>query len=155
MSSGAEKRNRRQKQAQSGGYADSFGLRYKNQGGFTLVELLVAIAVGAIIVASLNQVVNAYIHLSQRGRYLSLANSYVEGKVEALRNSGYNAVNTGTASLTGELPSGLPPSRSANMQVTAPQNGLKQIDITVSYKDQGLTNSYTYTSYIGELGVGQ
>lgn len=123
--------------------------------GFTLVEILVVIAVAAIMIVSLNSVVTGYLHVSQRGRYLSLANSYVEAKVEALRNTGYNGLNPGTYSLTSELTTQLPPSRSASMVIGSPSNGLKRVDITVSYKDQGQTNSYAYTTYIGELGVGQ
>ncbi|HET7320325.1 MAG TPA: prepilin-type N-terminal cleavage/methylation domain-containing protein, partial [Candidatus Saccharimonadales bacterium] len=110
------------------------GIRNTSE-GFTLVELLVAIAVGAIVVASLNVMVSGYLHVSQRGRYLNATNSFVEGKVEALRNSGYNAVPAGTSSLTSQLPSMLPPSRSASMTVSSPSSGLKQVDITVSYKD--------------------
>jgi prepilin-type N-terminal cleavage/methylation domain-containing protein len=129
----------------------------RSQSGFTLVELLVCIAVGAIVTMSLTQVVTQYIHVNQRGRYLSLANSYVEAKVEALRNIGYNGINAGTTNLTSELPTGLPPSRSGTMVITTPPAlpGIKKIDITVSYKDQGQTNTYSYTTYIGELGVGQ
>jgi prepilin-type N-terminal cleavage/methylation domain-containing protein len=123
--------------------------------GFTLVEILVVIAVAAVVIVSLNSVVTGYMHVSQRGRYLSLANSYVEAKVEALRNTGYNGLSLGTLSLTSESSTQLPPSRVASMTVTSPSAGLKQVDITVSYKDQGQTNSYAYTTYIGELGVGQ
>ncbi len=127
----------------------------KSTAGFTLVELLVSIAVGAIVIASLNLLVSGYLHVSQRGRYLSLANSYVEGKIEALRNTGYNGLSTGTTSVTSELSTQLPPSRNGSMQITSPSAGLKKIDITVSYKDQGLTQTYSYTTYVGELGVGQ
>ena len=123
--------------------------------GFTLVEILVAMVVAAIVVGSLSQVVTSYVHVSSRGRYLNLANSYVEAKIEALRNDGFNALSTGTTSLTGELSTQLPPSRSASMVVTIPITGIKQVDITVSYKDNGQTNSYGYTTYLGELGVGQ
>lgn len=123
--------------------------------GFTLVEILVSIAVAGVMIMSLNTVVTSYLHISQRGRYLSLANSYVEAKVEALRNTGYNSLSPGTSSLTGELSSQLPPSRSASMVVGNPSGGLKQVDITISYKDQGQTTAYAYTTYVGELGVGQ
>lgn len=130
------------------------GIRNTSE-GFTLVELLVSIAVGAIVITSLNMLVSGYLHVSQRGRYLNATNSFVEGKVEALRNSGYNAVTVGSSSITSQLPSLLPPSRSASMTVSTPSNGIKQVDITVSYKDEGLTRTYSYTTYIGELGVGQ
>jgi prepilin-type N-terminal cleavage/methylation domain-containing protein len=125
-----------------------------NSKGLTIVELLVAIAVAAIVTGSLSQVVTSYVHIAQRGRYLNLANAYVEAKVESLRNTGYSGLNTGTVSLTSELPSQLPPGRTASMTVTSPSTGIKQVDITVSYKDQG-NLSYSYTTYIGELGVGQ
>jgi len=123
--------------------------------GFTIVEILVSIAVAAIVTMSLNQVTTTYLHVSQRGRYLNLANSYAETKIEALRNQGYNSLALGTSSLTSSLPSQLPPVRSASMTVTSPLSGLKQVDLTVSYNDQGFSNSYSYTTYIGELGVGQ
>ncbi len=123
--------------------------------GFTIVEALVSIAVAAIVTTSLNAVVTTYLHVSQRGRYLSLANSYVEGKMESLRNGGFNALATGTTSLTSELSTQLPRSRSASLVVSSPATGLKQVDITISYNDQGQNNSFAYTTYIGELGVGQ
>jgi prepilin-type N-terminal cleavage/methylation domain-containing protein len=130
------------------------GMR-KSSDGFTIVEILVSIAVAAIVTMALNSVVTTYLHVSQRGRYLNLANSYVEAKVEALRNQGYNSLSTGTSSLTAELPSQLPLTRSASMNVTAPSGGIKQVDISVTYKDQGFSNSVSYTTYLGELGVGQ
>ncbi|HEX4774402.1 MAG TPA: prepilin-type N-terminal cleavage/methylation domain-containing protein [Candidatus Saccharimonadales bacterium] len=123
--------------------------------GFTIVELLVTIAVAGILIGTLSEVVNNYLHLGQRGRYLNLANSYVEAKSEALRNIGYNSLNLGTTTITSELPSQLPPSRNATMTISSPMIGLKQVDITVSYTDQAQNNSYKYTTYIGELGVGQ
>jgi prepilin-type N-terminal cleavage/methylation domain-containing protein len=123
--------------------------------GFTIVELLVTIAVAAIVTASLNQVVTTYVHTSQRGRYLNLANAYAEAEIETLRNTGYNGIPLGTSSLTSALPSQLPLSRSASMTVTNPSGGIKQVSLTITYKDQSQTNSYYYTTYIGELGVGQ
>lgn len=123
--------------------------------GFTIVEALVSIAVAAVVIGSLTQVVTTYVHVAQRGRYLNLANSFVEAKVESLRNIGYNAVALGTTNISGELSSQLPPASNASMTISSPQNGIKQVAITVTYKDQGQSNSYGYTTYIGELGVGQ
>jgi len=122
--------------------------------GFTVVEVLVAITVAAIVIGSLSSVVTGYVHVAQRGRYLNLANSYVEAKVETLRNQGYNSLAIGTTSLTSELSTQLPPSRSASMAISNQATGVKKVDITISYYDQG-TQSYGYTTYIGELGVGQ
>lgn len=123
--------------------------------GFTIVEVLVSIAVGAIMVASLNQVVVTYLHVGQRGRYLNLANAYVEAKTEALRNAGYNSLSNGSTNLKAELPTQLPPSRDATLTVADQAVGLKKIDISISYNDQGQPNTFNYTTYLGELGVGQ
>jgi len=125
-----------------------------SESGLTLVELLVAIAVGAIVTASLSQVVTSYVHVAQRGRYLNLANSFAEAKMEAVRNTGYNGLSPGTTNISGELPSQLPPSHSASMTVDEPAGGLKKVDISVSYDDQGQNNTYSYSTYVGELGVG-
>lgn len=130
-------------------------LKTNSVSGFTIVEVLVAIAVGGIMVGSLNQVVDGYLHLSQRGRYLNLANAYVEAKTEALRNAGYNSLSLGSSNLKTELPSQLPPSRNATLTVTDQATGLKKIDISISYNDQGQPNVHNYTTYLGELGVGQ
>lgn len=125
------------------------------QAGFTLVEILVSIALAAVVAASLNAVTTGYLHLSQRSRYLSLANAFAEAKVEALRNSGYNSIALGSTNITGELSTQLPPSRNATLNITKPLGGIKQVDISVSYQDQAQTNTLNYTTYIGELGVGQ
>lgn len=125
------------------------------QAGMTLVELLVAIAVAGIVILSLSQVVTTYLHLSQRGRYLNLANYFVESEAEQLRNQDYNSLSLGTTNLSSQLPSQMPLHSSATMTVTSPSTGLKQVDISVSYPDQGQTNTYSYTTYLGELGVGQ
>lgn len=123
--------------------------------GFTIVEILVAIAVGAVLVAGLSNIVTTYVNISKRGQNVNLANAFAEAKVEELRNSGYNGLTVGTMSLTTQLPNKLPPSRTGTMVVTLPEAGLKLIKITVKYKEQGKTASHSYTSYIGELGVGQ
>lgn len=123
--------------------------------GFTIVEILVAIVVSGIIIGSLTQVVTAYVHLAARGRYLNLANAYAEAKVESLRNTGYNSLTPGTTNLKNELSSQLPRSKDASMTVDPPAGGLKQVELTISYQYLGELKSYSYTTYIGELGVGQ
>lgn len=127
----------------------------KSKAGFTIVEVLVALAVGGIMIGTLSRVVSGYTLVAQRGRHLNNANAFVEAKVEEIRNNGYNSLPLGTTDLTSQLPSKLPPSRSGAMTVSSSITGLKQIDINVSYKDQGQVASQAYTTYIGELGVGQ
>ena len=123
--------------------------------GFTIVEILVAIAVGAILVTAFSNVVTTYVHVSQRGRHLSYANAYAESKVEALRNQGFNSLALGTSNVSAELPSRLPNARNATMVISAPTAGIKQVDLSVSYNEQSSMTTHNYRTYVGELGVGQ
>lgn len=123
--------------------------------GFTLVELLVAIIVGAIFAGSANLIIVQQSHLSQRGRDLVLANSFVEGKVEDLRSIGFSGLGNGTTDVTSELPNDLKAPHSANLAISSSSTSIKQVVISLTYNDQGTNRSYSYTTYIGELGVGQ
>lgn len=128
-------------------------MKERNAGGFSIIELILSITVGVLFITSLTQIVNNYVFLGQKSRNVILANSYVEGKVETLRNIGYNGLNVSTTDLSGELPTQLPSPRSATMTVTSPSSGLKQADISVTYSDRGKAQTYSYTTYIGELSV--
>jgi len=115
--------------------------------------------VGAILISSAILLYTSGERLSQRHRDIVVANSFIEKKVEALRSAGYLSLSDGTTDITSELPSELMSPRSGSLQI-APASigattGLKKIDITLTYNDQGTSRTYTYTTYIGELGVAQ
>ncbi len=129
-------------------------MKQNDVAGFSIVELILAIVVGATFLGSMSLVTNSYTNLGKRSRNLVLANAYAEAKVEGLRNTGYNSLNAGTTSLTAELPSQLP-GRSGSLVISQPQTGLKQLDVSISYKDGTISRTYTYRTYVGELGVGQ
>jgi type II secretory pathway pseudopilin PulG len=129
-------------------------MNQKSAAGFSIVELILAIVVGVSFIASLNLVTDNYTTLGKRARNLVLVNSYAEAKVEGLRNTGYNSLNPGTSDITSELPSQLP-GRSGSLTVTQEPDGIKQLDLAISYKDGTIDRDYTYRTYIGELGVGQ
>lgn len=102
---------------------------------------------------ALTQIINNYISLGQKSRNVVLSNSYLEGKVETLRNIGYNGLGLGSSDISSELPSQLPAPKSATMDVTLPNDGLKKVDISISYNDKGQTRTYSYTTFVGELSV--
>jgi len=126
----------------------------KQSSGFTIIELVVTVIVGGLLIVATNSAVNSYVSLGQHSKYLILANSFVDGEVESLRNQGYNSINIGASNISSQLPGGLLSPKSATLTVTSPSAGIKQLDISVSYTDGG-TKTYAYTTYIGELGVGQ
>jgi prepilin-type N-terminal cleavage/methylation domain-containing protein len=125
------------------------------QAGFTVIELLVAIAVVGILVPTLSGFVTELNALNDRARDLTIVNSLAENKIESLRSKGFTSLSDGTTTFTTELPVTLGSPKSATYVVSTPHTGIKQIDMTISYKDHGRIQTAQYTTYIGELGVGQ
>lgn len=125
------------------------------QQGFTIVELLLAIAMFAIVVPALTVGITNLIVINNRARDLALVNMLAQNKVEQLRSKGYNSVPTGTVSFTSELPATLGTPRSGEYTITNPSGGIKEVHITISYKDYRNTKTLQYKSIISEIGVGQ
>lgn len=123
--------------------------------GFTIVELVVGIVISAIFVATVALMQSNTSRLAARGQDVSSLNSFAEDKIEALRSQGYLSIPTGTQNISSELPSDLNSPKSATLTVTAVPNAIKQIDLSITYNEQGTSRTYSYTTYIGEIGVGQ
>ncbi len=119
------------------------------------MELLVSLAVGAVLIGSVNTIYTNQLALSQQTRDTVLANAFAESKVESLRSKGYLGVTNGTTDISTELPAELGSPRSATLVVTNKSTSVKNIALTISYRSQGKTQTYSYTTYLGELGVGQ
>ncbi len=83
-----------------------------------------------------------------------VANSYAESKIEALRSAGYLSLADGTTDITSELPDELNQA-SGSLVISSYNTAIKQAVLTINYNQQGNDQTYTYTTYIGELGVGQ
>jgi prepilin-type N-terminal cleavage/methylation domain-containing protein len=127
----------------------------KTEQGFTIIELLITIAVVGILVPTLAGFINTLNRFNDRARDLTLVNSLAENKVESLRSIGYSGITAGTTSFDGELPATLGSPRSAIYTVTTPNTGIKQVDLSISYNDHGTTQTVNYRTFVGELGVGQ
>lgn len=131
------------------------------QQGFTLIELVVTIAVIGILLPVVIMLLSSINNLNGRANTLSTVNAYVENRIEAFRSAGFNsvAVTGGPVGFTGvdSLPESVPKPSSAEYTVSyLPSNtAVKKIDITVSYRSFGGSETRTYTTYLGELGVGQ
>jgi prepilin-type N-terminal cleavage/methylation domain-containing protein len=127
----------------------------KNSKGFTLVELMAAIALSAIFALSVSSLITNNAKLAQRGRDLAAANSFAEDKVESYRSQGYLGLALGTSNISSELPNELNSPRNASVNITQSSVSVKQIYLTIAFNDQGQSRTLNYTTYIGELGVGQ
>lgn len=127
----------------------------KSQSGFTIIELLIAISVVGILVPTLGGLISTMNGLNDRARDLSLINSLSENKVESLRSQGFSAISDGTYDFSSEMPVTITGAKSASYTVTTPNTGMRRIELTFTYKDQGQSRTYKYYTYVGEVGVGQ
>lgn len=123
--------------------------------GFTLVEMLVTILVSIILIGALSVITNNNVFMAQKGRDLTIVNSFAENKVEELRSKGYLSISNGTTDITAEMPTELKKPRSGSIAISDASIGLKLVVINLNYNAQGQTQNHTYKTYIGELGVGQ
>lgn len=123
--------------------------------GYTIVELIVSLVVATILIMALNAVVTSHIYISQRNRDLVLANAFAESKIESLRSIGFLGLSNGTTVLTNELPNELSTPRSATQEISSQAVDIKLITLTITYNEQGKTQSQVYKTFVGELGVGQ
>ncbi len=124
--------------------------------GFTLIELIVAITVTGLIVVGLT---NLYIliEITQRKTYhLEIATRAGERQIESLRNAQYNNLTPGVdINFTSNLPADLPSPKSGTVVVTEPNDGLRRVDVTITYKEGSGTKTIKQSSMIGVIGIGQ
>lgn len=128
----------------------------KRQGGFTLIELIVAISLMGLIIVGLTNLYITVETLQRKSYHLELASRAGEKQIESLRNSQYGAlVPESTMDFTDDLPDELPEPTSGTVYVSEPELGLRRVDVTISYKDGGDTKTVKQSSFIGIIGIGQ
>lgn len=123
--------------------------------GYTIVELLIVIIVGGIILTGAQVLVISHSHLSQRTRDVVVANAYAEKKIESLRSAGFLSLSDGAIDIAGDLPTELKNPRAGTLTISTQTAAIKRVALSITYNDQGTARNYQYTTYIGELGVGQ
>lgn len=123
--------------------------------GFTVVELLLGIALFAILIPALINALNSIAAANDNTKDFAIANIVAENKVEELRSVGYNSINTGTTDFSSSLPAALGITKTASYVVTTPVSGQKHIVITITFKNRRGTQTLNYKTIVGELGVGQ
>lgn len=129
-------------------------MKRQHQGGFTIVEVLLAITISAVVIPALTVGLNTLVALNNRARDLTLVSIIAENKIESLRSIGYNSVAIGASTFTTDLPQTIGSPKSATVTV-AQNTGYKTIDINITYRDFGRQRTVLYKSIIGETGVGQ
>lgn len=130
----------------------------QNTKGFSVIELLIGLAVFAVTLPAIASGVNSLIVLNDRARDLAVANMVAESKAEELRSLGFNAlpVDSGPVDMSDELPYDLATPNTATYEVTNPSPGIAEVVVSITYDDYGNTDQILeYKTTISELGVGQ
>jgi prepilin-type N-terminal cleavage/methylation domain-containing protein len=125
------------------------------QRGFTVIEVLMGIALFGVIMPSVILAVVGVSRLNDRAADLTRANIIAEEKFDTLRSAGYNSITDGTITFTSELPATFTAPRSATYTVATPNTGVKSVQINISYTDQGTSRNLAFKTIISELGVAQ
>ncbi len=124
--------------------------------GFTIVELLVTIAVIGIAIASLTSLFISIRNIQQQTIYADTATRAAQREIETLRNDNYASLTPGQSiDFTSQLPGSLPRGSSGSVQVSQPATDLRRVDVTVTYKAEGKQQNVTLSSLIGVIGITQ
>jgi len=128
----------------------------KGQKGFTLVELVVTIAITGMLVVGVTSLFITIETTQRKTRLLEIATRAGEKKIEELRNNHYNSLTADTTiTFTNELPDALPEPRQATVAVSEPTEDVKRVDVNITYKDGRINKEVELSSLIGVIGIGQ
>ncbi|HEY1063761.1 MAG TPA: type II secretion system protein [Candidatus Saccharimonadales bacterium] len=127
----------------------------EKNGGFTLVEILITILVLGVSVASLSSIFISIHSIQVQSSRYDTAHRAAARQIEALRNNSFATLTAGqTINFTNDLPEDLP-DRNGVATISAPSDGLRRVDATVTYTTGGESRSVTLSSLIGEIGITQ
>jgi len=127
-----------------------------NKNGFGLAELVTGIFVFGIVSIAIINLSTLIMNMQTYSRYRESATLAAQKQIETLRNSNYTSLTDGqTIDFTSELPDFLPAGKSATVEISEPQNGLKRADVTISYPQGDDDKSVMISAIIGELGITQ
>lgn len=134
---------------------DRLGVR-DQQDGFTLVELLVAVVVLGIAIAGISGLYYNMQVMQARSQNRDIATRAARTEIEVLRNNSYASLQPNTTlDFTSSLPTSLPSDRTGSVAITQPVDGLRRVDVSVTYTDHGQGEKVELSSDIGIIGIGQ
>jgi prepilin-type N-terminal cleavage/methylation domain-containing protein len=131
--------------------------RTVRQRGFTLIEVVVTAAFVGIVVLAIDQMFVALRQVNREADQYTIATEVAQQLVEQYRNLPYTAISTGTTDVTSSALSSYPSlksPRSATITVTqVDPNGLKQLDVAVSYTDRTGTKNVQFETVVSNKGI--
>ncbi len=128
----------------------------RSESGFSIIEVLMTIVVVGILFSAVIALYSNVLIVQSRTQNLETATRAAHRQVEALRNLQYNSLVEGEdIDFSDDLPTGLPRDSSGLVEVTDAQQGLKRVDVTVTYPEGGTERMVTVSSLIGIIGITQ
>ncbi len=130
---------------------------HSNSEAFTLVEIVVGLAIIGIMVISLANLFISIGSIQRQNNHLALATRLAEQKIESLRNHHYNALTISPPPLdfTAELSPELGDPKSALVTVSEPNPGMKRLDVVITYHEGSRTKTVSLSALIGNIGISQ
>jgi prepilin-type N-terminal cleavage/methylation domain-containing protein len=126
------------------------------QSGFTLVELMVAVVILGIAITGISELYYSMQRVQAENQNLDIATRAARTEIEVMRNNSYNALTPGdTIDFTSSLPSSLPSDRHGSVTISQPVDGLRRVDVTVTYTNFNKPQTVELSSEIGVIGIGQ
>jgi len=124
------------------------------QGGFTIVELLVTIVVLAIVAGGITMLFSSIQFVQSEASYQRTATLAAQREIESLRTSNYMALAAGTnINFSSDLAADLPGPATGIATISEPVTGVKRADVVISFKFHGRTKDIKVSSLIGEIGI--
>jgi len=128
----------------------------KDERGFTIMELVVAMAFVGVVIVSLTDLFTALRQVNREANNYTIATQVAQQLLEQYRNTPFSSLAIGTindSSYLSPYPSLLSP-RSATVVISQPgAAGIDQVDVTVSYKDRTGTKTVSFSTQISNHGL--
>ena len=130
-------------------------MKFRNS-GFTIIELSVTIVITGLVTLAITSLFISIEKSQRSSMMLESATRAGEQEVEALRNNNYTLLEPGsTIDFTNDLPDTLHSPRSGTVAISQPVDGLRRVDVTISYTDGNRSRQIILSSLIGQIGIGQ
>jgi prepilin-type N-terminal cleavage/methylation domain-containing protein len=124
--------------------------------GFTIVELLVTVVVSSLIFLAVSSLFITIAGAQRSTRLLESATRAGERQIESLRNENYGSLQPGnTITFTNQLPDDLLAPRSGTATISQPTEGVRRVDVNITYKDGNRNKTVKLSSLIGQIGIAQ
>lgn len=122
------------------------------QRGFTLIELVVTLAVGAMAIATVVSLFSAIQGNQRNVWYLDVATRAARSEIESARAKGVDQLIPGDTTITSRLPSSLPQDATGVLNVGPVFAGKSRL-VTVTIKWQGGVKKVVLSGVVGRKGI--